>query len=162
GKELKGQDIQLISVSVDPVNDTPTQLAAWAQEFGPTSQWTLVTGTKQDIDGLLKAFSVFSADKANHSPLILLGNDRTGTWRRIHGLSPIQTIKAAFQSLVEERKGGSQTETAPDSPAHRYFTDVPLVNQDGETMRLYSDLLHGKVVVIHVFFASCRNTCPQM
>ena len=36
------------------------------------------------------------------------------------------------------------------------------MNQYGETMRLYSDLLRGKVVVIHVFFSKCSNTCPLM
>ena len=46
------------------------------------------------------------------------------------------------------------------TPAHRYFTDVILVNQYGEKMQLYSDLLKGKVVVIHVFFTSCEDSCP--
>jgi protein SCO1/2 len=51
----------------------------------------------------------------------------------------------------------------PDaSPAHKYFTDVTLVNQNGETMRLYSDLLKGKVVVINAFFTSCQGSCPVM
>ncbi len=36
------------------------------------------------------------------------------------------------------------------------------MNQYGESMRLYSDLLRGKVVVIHVFFSKCSNTCPLM
>jgi protein SCO1/2 len=48
------------------------------------------------------------------------------------------------------------------SPAHKYFTDVTLINQNGEPMRLYSDLLKGKVVVINSFFASCQGSCPVM
>jgi protein SCO1/2 len=48
------------------------------------------------------------------------------------------------------------------SPAHQYFSDVILVNQDEEEMRFYSDLLHGKVVVINVFFTSCQGSCPVM
>jgi cytochrome oxidase Cu insertion factor (SCO1/SenC/PrrC family) len=158
GQELRGA--QLISVSVDPVNDTPARLAEWARAVGASPGWSLLTGTKQDVDGLLKALGVFSADKANHSPFILLGNDRTGTWRRVHGLSPIETIRSALASVRDERRGAAKQ--VPDSPAHRYFTDVALVNQDGESLRLYSDLIHGKVVLIHAFFASCRDTCPQM
>ena len=43
-----------------------------------------------------------------------------------------------------------------------YFTDVPLVNQDGKTMRLYSDLIAGKIVVINSFFTTCNGVCPIM
>jgi protein SCO1 len=53
-------------------------------------------------------------------------------------------------------------QTAPESPAHKYFTDVVLLNQDGERMRLYSDLLQGKVVIIDSFFATCQGSCLPM
>lgn len=46
--------------------------------------------------------------------------------------------------------------------ARRYFTDVELVNQYGEPMRLYSDLLAGKVVVINSMFTTCTGLCPLM
>ena len=41
----------------------------------------------------------------------------------------------------------------------KYFTDVVLVNQNGEKMRFYSDLLQGKVVIINSFFATCTGSC---
>ncbi|MBV8855387.1 MAG: SCO family protein [Acidobacteria bacterium] len=48
------------------------------------------------------------------------------------------------------------------SPAQKYFTDVVLVNQNGERVRLYSDLLKDKVVIINAFFATCNGSCPPM
>lgn len=48
------------------------------------------------------------------------------------------------------------------SPAQQYFTDVPLVNQNGERMRFYSDLLKGKVVVINTFYTGCADVCPVL
>ncbi len=53
-------------------------------------------------------------------------------------------------------------QTAAESPAHKYFTDVVLLNQNGERMRLYSDLLQGKVVIINSFFATCQGSCLPM
>ncbi len=44
--------------------------------------------------------------------------------------------------------------------ARNYFTDVGLVNQDGEEMRFYSDLLQGKMVVISSIFTTCTGACP--
>jgi cytochrome oxidase Cu insertion factor (SCO1/SenC/PrrC family) len=58
-KDLQGQGVRLISVSVDPVNDTPERLAAWSAKFGAGPDWTLVTGDKQDVDGLLRALVQF-------------------------------------------------------------------------------------------------------
>jgi protein SCO1 len=164
---MNGRRIRLISVSVDPVNDTAERLKAWAEQFGAGPDWTLVSGTKQDIDGLLRSLGVFSADKANHSPFVLLGNESAGNWRRIHGLSPVERIQAALEAISTPTQGTTDTpdvtlDLGPDSPARRYFTEVLLMNQYGKTMRLYSDLLQGKVVVIHVFFGACKNTCPVM
>ena len=62
---------------------------------------------------------------------------------------------------AQEANPGQQSSAAASeqSPAHKYFTDVVLVNQNGEKMRLYSDLLQGKVVVINSFFATCQGSC---
>jgi len=36
-----GREVFLISVSVDPTNETPVRLKAWAQKFGAGPGWTL-------------------------------------------------------------------------------------------------------------------------
>ncbi len=51
-------------------------------------------------------------------------------------------------------------EVAPPSRGHDYFTDLVLVDQQGRPMRLYSDLLAGKTVVVSSFFTSCTGVCP--
>lgn len=48
------------------------------------------------------------------------------------------------------------------SPSHKYFTDVPLIDQDGKELRLYSDLMKDKVVIINSMFTSCNSVCPPM
>jgi protein SCO1/2 len=48
------------------------------------------------------------------------------------------------------------------SPAEKYFSDVELVNQDGQKMRFYSDVLKNKVVVINTFFVTCTSVCPPL
>jgi len=48
------------------------------------------------------------------------------------------------------------------SPAEKYFSDVELLNQDGQTMRFYSDVLKDRVVVINTFFTTCTGSCPPM
>ncbi len=41
-----------------------------------------------------------------------------------------------------------------------YFPNVPLVTQDGRTVRLYDDLLKGKSVVLNLIYTQCTDVCP--
>lgn len=52
-------------------------------------------------------------------------------------------------------------EPAP-SAAAKYFSDVELINQDGEKLRFYNDVLKNKVVIINAFFSTCTSVCPPM
>lgn len=86
-KQNPGADVHLISVSIDPANDTPERLAKWSQKFGARPGWTLVTGSKDDITKLLKAMDVYVPNFADHQPVTLIGNDATGEWKRTYGFS---------------------------------------------------------------------------
>jgi len=41
-----------------------------------------------------------------------------------------------------------------------YFPNVPLVTQDGKTVRFYDDLMKGKQVLVNFIFTSCEQACP--
>lgn len=41
-----------------------------------------------------------------------------------------------------------------------YFPNVPLVTQDGKTVRLYDDLIKDKKVLINFIYAGCEKACP--
>src|SRR5262245_2717956 len=176
-----GNGVELISVSVDPQTDAPQRRDTWRKSFGGGRGWTLVTGKKQDVDHLLKEMGVFAADKNNHSPFILLGDENAGKWTRVHGLTAPERLAEMIKEMCDASRTSVKstsilpTEAQPDDtsskrpvtaaerpPAERYFTNVELVNHHGERLRLYADLLKGKVVVINSFFATCKGSCPVM
>ena len=41
-----------------------------------------------------------------------------------------------------------------------YFPNVPLITQDGLTVRFYDDLLKGKAVAINAIYTACKDECP--
>lgn len=88
--------IQLISISVDPATDTPDRLHAFAAKFKAGPGWTFVTGDKTDIDSILRALGVAVANKNDHTPMILIGNERADYWTRVYGLSSPTTITQAI------------------------------------------------------------------
>lgn len=173
-----GADVRLLSVSIDPLTDTPERLKAWGAKFHAGPGWTLLTGRKEEVDRLLKAMGVFTSDPGSHAPLLLLGDDAAGRWTRAYGLAPPAKIVQLLDGLATSgaaatgattpaaaaRPAAARSAAAPseESAAHHYFTDVELIDQDGRPRRLYSDLLAGKTVVVDAFFTSCTGSCPVM
>jgi cytochrome oxidase Cu insertion factor (SCO1/SenC/PrrC family) len=83
----RGLDVKLVSVSVDPVIDTPERLRAFAEKFNADQGWTFVTGEKGEIDSLLQSLGVAVTNKNDHTPMVLIGNDSLNYWTRAYGLS---------------------------------------------------------------------------
>ena len=86
--------VQLISVSVDPAIDTPERLREFAAKFKAEPGWAFVTGNTSDINSLLQELGVAVTNKNDHTPMILVGNDKAGYWTRTYGLSsPSSLVK---------------------------------------------------------------------
>jgi cytochrome oxidase Cu insertion factor (SCO1/SenC/PrrC family) len=108
-----GRDFNLLSISVDPVTDTPPRLKAWSEKFAAGPGWTLLTGPKSDVDYLLKALKVFTPDKWDHSPIVLVGNEATGQWTRVYGLAPPTKLAEMVTGLIDSTaKRSSPKETS--------------------------------------------------
>lgn len=101
-----GRDVFFISISVDPATDTPERLKAWGAKFKAGAGWTFVTGAKADMDQLMAALGGSIARPEDHSPMLLIGNERARYWTRAYGLSPpsrlVQTIEAASAKSVSK------------------------------------------------------------
>lgn len=87
-------DVQLISVSVDPTTDTPERMRDFAAKFKAEPGWAFVTGDKAKIDSVLQALGAAVANKNDHTPMILIGNDSSDYWTRAYGLtSPTKIVE---------------------------------------------------------------------
>ena len=80
-----GKDIFFYSITIDPTNDTPAVLKAYAKKFHAGPGWTFLTGKKEDIEFLSKKLGLYSDPAATldgHTPHLLLGNEPMGQWMR--------------------------------------------------------------------------------
>jgi len=97
--------VQLISISVDPVVDTPERLRDYAAKFKAAPGWTFVTGDKLDIDSLLRALGGAVADKNQHTPSVLVGNDPAGRWTRTYGLATPSALVKVIKETATHQAG---------------------------------------------------------
>lgn len=97
-----GRDVNLISISVDPVVDTPERLDEWSRKFGDTGPgWTLLTGATGDINAVLKGLQVFTLDKQDHAPIALIGGDAAGDWIRASALLTPARLDALIRTKLD-------------------------------------------------------------
>ncbi len=58
---------------------------------------------------------------------------------------------------------GPSTMAAPsdqDRAAREYFTDREVIDQHGNRLRFYSDVLQDRVVLLNVIYTNCTDACP--
>jgi protein SCO1 len=94
------KDVHLVSISIDPENDTPEKLKEYAARFKAGRQWTFLTGTLDDSVSVQKAFGNFAGEKMNHKPLTFIKPGGTsGRWLRIEGLASAEQIINEYDKL---------------------------------------------------------------
>jgi|GEM_PF-1032576 len=99
--ERLGKEVYLISVSTDPVTDTPARLKAWGARFGARPGWALVTGDKAEIDRLLLALNSSLTRTGYHDPVVLVGGDEQGKWIRTFALEETSVLTAMLDQMVK-------------------------------------------------------------
>jgi cytochrome oxidase Cu insertion factor (SCO1/SenC/PrrC family) len=74
----------------------------------------------------------------------------------------VSAAKVAAAALALLLAGGASAAPAEDADAkgRSWFTDAPLVTQQGKPVRFYTDVLREKVVVIDFIFTRCAGACP--
>lgn len=107
--EKVGKDVHLISISVDPVTDTPERLKAWGAKFKAGPGWTFVTGEKQEMDKLLNALGAAVSKREDHTPAMIIGNDPKGAWTRTYGLAKTSQITGLINDVIAGKVDDSAT-----------------------------------------------------
>jgi cytochrome oxidase Cu insertion factor (SCO1/SenC/PrrC family)/cytochrome c2 len=57
--------------------------------------------------------------------------------------------------LLAPHTGEAQTRRGPE-----FFTNLPVVDQNGRELKFYDDLIKDKVVVVMFIYTSCTDICP--
>jgi protein SCO1/2 len=92
--------VHLVSITIDPENDTPARLREYAAKFGAGPEWQYYTGTVDASIAAQKAFNVYREDKMDHNPVVLLRAAPGKPWLRVDGFATADELLRSFQGLV--------------------------------------------------------------
>jgi len=101
-----GDDVWLVSMSVDPVRDTPQRLNAYSAKHRAGEGWVWLTGPKADVDDVLTGLGAYTSNFEDHPSMVLIGDGQTGEWKRLFGFPNPDRIVQIVNDLRERREAG--------------------------------------------------------
>lgn len=102
--EAAGRDYFFVSISIDPVTDTPDKLKEYGKAFGIGPNWLFLTGDKKDIDVIRHRLGERSQALTQHRNEVLLFNDSTGEWERNSAFADIGVLAAAVRAMDPDQR----------------------------------------------------------
>ncbi|MBF8742494.1 SCO family protein [Pseudomonas guariconensis] len=105
GPELASQ-VTFVSVSSDPLNDTPAALKAFARKQGVDGpNWLFLTGDKANVDLVLGRLGQFLPSPEQHSTQLIAGDVAGKRWSKIRPDAPPAAIAQRMQLLAQPLAG---------------------------------------------------------
>lgn len=95
----EAQRVRMISITIDPEQDTPEQLRTYAARFDAGPQWQFLTGQLEDVVAVQKAFDAYRGAKTNHEPLTFLRAAGADSWIRVEGIASAGDIVKEYRAL---------------------------------------------------------------
>jgi protein SCO1/2 len=101
-----GKDVFIVSITVDPTVDTPANLKEYAKKLHAKPGWYFLTGAKENVEFALKKIGQFVPDKQDHLNIFIIGNERTGLWKKAFGLAKSEELIKVVESVVNDQPPG--------------------------------------------------------
>jgi protein SCO1/2 len=92
--------VRMISITIDPEQDTPARLGEYARKFKARRQWLFLTGKMESVIAVQKAFDAYRGTKMRHEPLTFLRAGPGQPWVRLDGLLSAAQLFDEYQKLT--------------------------------------------------------------
>lgn len=91
---------RLVSITIDPENDTPRIMKEYLKRYNAKPGWDFLTGSRGDIDKVMRAFNAYIPDKMSHYPLNLIRSPKDGTWVRLFGIMSSREFMGEYTAIA--------------------------------------------------------------
>jgi protein SCO1/2 len=92
--------VRLVSLSIDPEQDTPARLAEYGRKYGAGPEWHYYTGTTQASLAAQRAFAVYKGDKMSHTPVTLVRTVPGAQWVRFDGFATAADLMNELRATI--------------------------------------------------------------
>lgn len=99
----ESSQVHIMSISIDPEQDTPARLREYAKRFDAGPGWTFYTGTDAASIAAQKAFNIFRTDKMSHSSVTFMRSSPGASWRRLDGFATPDDLLREYHAVTASR-----------------------------------------------------------
>jgi protein SCO1/2 len=93
--------VHLLSITIDPEQDDPSRLRAYAKTFNAGPEWQHYTGTLAASQAVQRAFDVYRGDKMDHVAATLIRPAPGAPWTRLEGFPTADQMLAELSDLSQ-------------------------------------------------------------
>jgi protein SCO1/2 len=101
-RDQLGRDVALLTISVDPENDTLEVIQKYAGNFNPKKGWLFLTGSEKNMAVINRKLGNTLRLPEGHLRQFLLGNLKTGHWMRMVDSASDIALAMGLRSLAED------------------------------------------------------------
>lgn len=98
-----GKDILILSITVDPVTDTPARLKEYAKIYNAQPGWHFLSGKKENVDWALYKIGQYVVNKEEHVNILVVGNETTGLWKKAFALASSAELIKIVESVINDK-----------------------------------------------------------
>ena len=95
-------DVLFVSVTIDPEHDTAETLRKYGERVGAKPGWVFLTGRREDVDRVTKAFDTYVSNKMEHQPATYLRASGSDTWVKIDGFMGMSDYATEYAQLISD------------------------------------------------------------
>lgn len=99
----RASEVTILTLTVDPVNDTPAALKRFAEQIKAGPQWYFLTGAPDRVSHVLSRLGGQARRPEEHSAVLLIGDARTGNWVKTSAVDQPASIVALVDHLNDPR-----------------------------------------------------------
>jgi protein SCO1 len=93
----------MLSLTSDPTADTPAKLKDYAARLGARPGWYLLSGEPANVRLALRKLGHAAETKEAHPNVLILGNERTGLWKKVFALAASDELVRLVRGVLEDR-----------------------------------------------------------
>ncbi len=167
-----GDEIAMLSISIDPGVDNPARLKEYWEIFGSKPGWLMLTGDEDEINRVRRQMGVYDldpvvdADKAEHAGILTFGNDRTDRWAALpafmHRERMIETIMHTTRDSEWHRSSRRRKEVELRRPDRFYGRgEVREIFRERNELRIKHEAIPGFMMAMTMLFPVAESKLLQ-
>jgi len=82
--------------------DTAARLKEYSTKLNAKPGWYFLTGDKTNVDFALRKLGEYVEDKQDHTNIFIIGNERTGLWKKAFGLARSDELVKIVESVMND------------------------------------------------------------